>query len=943
MNKRIISAIFVVGLLASSGFGTAFGGFGPDNNPYSFGQKEANQIPHGEYASNEILVKFNAGTGEETISLINSKNNVVSAEKIIKKNPKAVENEKTKILKKHGLDRIYLLKLPKNMDMAEALNAYNANHNVEYAEPNYVFNVDLTPNDTSFSSLWGLRTIQAPEAWDIQTGSSDIVVAVIDTGVDYNHVDLAANMWTNAGEIPGNGLDDDNNGYVDDVRGWDFYSNDNDPTDNSYPYDDHGTHCAGTIAGVGNNGIGVAGVSWNAKIMPLRFLGNSGGSSTDAVKAIHYAIDNGAHIMSNSWGGGGYSTALKDAISAADAVGILFIAAAGNGGYDRIGDNTDLSPHYPSSYDLPNIISVAATNGYDTRASFSNYGLVSVDLGAPGVNIYSTRPGNRYGSFSGTSMATPHVAGAAALIMAQYPEITHNALKAKILDSVDQVSSLAGITVTGGRLNVFNCIKPDTTSPAAITDISVSDTLPVSVAITWTATGDDGSDGTATSYDVRYSTETITAANWDLATEAAGEPVPQASGATEQFTVTGLDPETTYYVAIKALDEENNPSDISNIVQGTTKNMGYAISVTNQDLPVLGTITGTHVDTHVSDNTYESIHELVDVRGIKTSYMEHKWTIDIATGTKTSVVFRIEAHHTGNTENDDFVIAYSADDITYTDIMTVTKTADDNVEQSYDLPADLSGTIYIRAVDTDRSRKNIVSDTLHIDKMSIYTQLAVPSYGVTVKIDEALQVIKPAESATYTVRIKNTGDFNASYGVVMAGTAVENTTITVTPLVWTTGTIAPGAEEVQIVTVTTASTPEAIYTLTATATCNEDTDFTASATSELMVSSATKMQISGIELSTIKVAPSVKAVAKVTIVDESNIPVEGANVYGIWSGLTSDEDSGITDLMGQVLLDSDGVKKPIGTYTFTVTDVTKDGYICAGVVCVMTSGSITVP
>ena len=466
MNMKLMSVIFVVGVLASSGFGTAFGGFGSDdNNPYSFGQKEASQMPHAKIAPDAIIVKFKEGTSDETISMINSKNNVVSSEKIIKKSLKAVENEKTKNLKKHGLDRIHLLKLPENSDVNKMVGKYNENPLVEYAEPNYELSVDVTiPDDSSFSSLWGLHNvgqnygkvdadIDAPEAWDIQTGSDAIVVAVIDSGGDYNHVDLAANMWVNEAELNGdNNKDDDGNGYVDDIRGWDFctygQTPDNDPMDDY----GHGTHCSGTIAAVGNNGIGVTGVSWNAKIMPLRFLGSSGyGYTSDAIPAIQYAIDNGAHIMSNSWGGGS-SLALKDAISAADSAGILFIAAAGN---DE--QNNDQYPHYPSSYDVPNIVAVAATDKYDNMAYFSCYGLESVDLGAPGHYIYSTMPGNGYGSMSGTSMATPHVAGAAALIMAQYPAITHTELKAKILDSVDPLSSLAGKTVSGGRLNVYNC------------------------------------------------------------------------------------------------------------------------------------------------------------------------------------------------------------------------------------------------------------------------------------------------------------------------------------------------------------------------------------------------------------------------------------------------------------------------------------------------------
>ena len=464
-----------------------------------------------QYAPDQIIVKFKVGTSDDTISVINSKNKVVSSEKIMKKNPKAVENEKTKILKKHGLDRIYLLKLPKNSDVNEMVGKYNKNPDVEYAEPNYKVYVDATiPNDDYFSLLWGMHNtgqsegtvdadIDAPEAWDITTGSSDIVVAVIDTGVDYNHPDLAANIWTNPYETL-NGIDDDGNGYIDDIKGWDFFSKDNNPDDGS----GHGTHCSGTIAAVGNNDIGVVGVSWNAKIMPLRFLGPDGGYTDDAISAIEYAFNNGANIMSNSWGGGGYSQALKDAISTANEEGILFVAAAGNRR-----QNTDRRPHYPSSYDVPNIISVAATDRYDNLASFSNYGPNSVDLGAPGVYIASTYPGNSYYYMSGTSMAAPHVAGAAALIMAQNPEMSVDDLKAKILDSVDPIDALAVKTVTGGRLNVYNALDDlENTPPVADANGPYTGTEDIPVA--FSSDGSYDPDGDALTY------------HWDFGDDSTG-------------------------------------------------------------------------------------------------------------------------------------------------------------------------------------------------------------------------------------------------------------------------------------------------------------------------------------------------------------------------------------------------------------------------------------
>lgn len=335
----------------------------------------------------------------------------------------------------------------------------NSDPAVAYAEPDFRIKLEATVNDPSFSALWGLHNtgqtggtvdadIDAPEAWDRTMGSANVVVGVIDTGVDYTHGDLAANMWTNSGEIPGNGVDDDGNGYVDDIHGYDFVNGDGDPMDDHY----HGTHCAGTIGAEGNNGVGVIGVSPEVTIMALKFLDASGnGWTSDAVSAIYYAMANGATLTSNSWGGGGYSQALYDAIQAAGNEGQLFVAAAGNDGV-----NTDYSPSYPAAYTLDNIISVAATDHNDQHASFTNFGAVSVDLAAPGVSIYSTIPGNGYGTLSGTSMATPHVAGAAALLYAYNPSATAEEVRNAILSGVAPAGDdfITQYTATGGQLNV---------------------------------------------------------------------------------------------------------------------------------------------------------------------------------------------------------------------------------------------------------------------------------------------------------------------------------------------------------------------------------------------------------------------------------------------------------------------------------------------------------
>jgi hypothetical protein len=335
---------------------------------------------------------------------------------------------------------------------------------VRYAEPNVSFGIDVLPNDSSFLQLWGLENggqvvngvagivdadIDAGAAWDVTKGSPSVTVGVIDTGVDYLHPDLAANIWINPGEdcagCRADGVDNDGNGYVDDWHGWDFLNNDNDPFDDN----GHGTHVAGTIGAVGNNGQGVAGVNWTVKIMPLKFLGaNGSGEASDAVKAVLYATSMGAAVTNNSWGGGDYSQALADAVATADTGGSLFVAAAGNSLA-----NNDTTPNYPSGYSAPNVISVAATDQNDARAWFSNYGLSTVDIGAPGTNILSTVPGGGYAFADGTSMATPQVSGAAALARAAFPTATGVGLKALLLRTVDANASLATRATTGGRLN----------------------------------------------------------------------------------------------------------------------------------------------------------------------------------------------------------------------------------------------------------------------------------------------------------------------------------------------------------------------------------------------------------------------------------------------------------------------------------------------------------
>lgn len=359
------------------------------------------------------------------------------------------------------------VRLGAGVTVDRALAAYRASPLVQYAEPNYRVEATRIPNDPRYPELWGMAKISAPQAWDVTTGSSQTVVAVIDTGVDYNHPDLVANVWVNTREVPGNGRDDDGNGFVDDVRGWNFVSNNN----NAFDDNGHGTHVGGTIGAVGNNGVGVVGVNWQVKIMPVKFLDRGGsGYIDDAVRALNYAVANGATISNNSWRwiGNYFSQSMYDSISAARQRGHVFVAAAGNENC-----NNDTQMHCqanPASYNLDNIIAVAATDQNDNRASFSSYGRTTVDLGAPGVSILSTLPNNQYGSYSGTSMAAPHVAGVVALVRGLQPGWTYTQVINRVFSTVDPVPSMQGITVTGGRLNAARAVQGLGGDPLLVTN-----------------------------------------------------------------------------------------------------------------------------------------------------------------------------------------------------------------------------------------------------------------------------------------------------------------------------------------------------------------------------------------------------------------------------------------------------------------------------------------
>ena len=458
MKPHVLSSILTVFALLS--------GVAANATPLSAMANQTNVI---SYAPDALLVSFRPHTDKVTES------------RLLDAVGGAVDYEYTLV------PNLVHVRLSGQSSVKEAISTLSDSPFVEYAEPDYVVNTQEAPpppvNDPLYGQLWGLDKINAPDAWAQGTGSNDVVVAVIDTGADYAHPDLADNIWTNPGEIPDNGIDDDGNGYIDDVHGWDFFENDNNPMDGGA----HGTHVSGTICAKGNNSIGVTGVIWNCQLMILRFMGPNGGFISDAIRALEYAVNRQARISNNSWGNGERSNALRNAIRRAGSSDHLFVAAAGN-----MGQNIDETPFYPAAFNLDNIISVAAANSADQPAGFSNWGPASVDLHAPGVAITSTVPYQNYGTSSGTSMAAPYVSGAAALLLAMRPALTMDELRSSLLSTTRPVTDLAGLTVTGGELDLAAAAALIPMPPAAPSDLAAVATPPSpDVELTWTDNADD--------------------------------------------------------------------------------------------------------------------------------------------------------------------------------------------------------------------------------------------------------------------------------------------------------------------------------------------------------------------------------------------------------------------------------------------------------------------
>jgi subtilisin family serine protease len=550
-------------------------------------QSILSDMDHAEFVNGEVLVKFRP----DVSATASAATHLAKGSTVVKR---AV-----------SIPNFERVRLPEGVSVRDAVADYMSDPNVDYAVPNYIVRAFSTiPNDEFFNNQWALRNtgqyadgiagsdIKAADGWDYEKGSRDIVIAVIDTGVDYTHIEFVDNIWNNTGETDCNdGIDNDDNDYIDDCIGWDFTTcdqfgvdetcetittEDNDPMDES----GHGTHVAGIIGARGNNGDGIAGVMWNVRIMPLRFLNSQGlGDFFDAVNAVDYARMNGADIINASFGGSGYVPEFFDSVAAARDAGVLFVAAAGNDG-----TNNDEFPMYPASFNLANVLTVASTNQRDTLSSFSNFGTSTVHVGAPGEYILSTQPPGisfadcansafvGYDFCFGTSMAAPHVAGLAGLILSFYPDFSYLQAKWTIIRYVDIIQSLQSAVFHGGRINAYKAL----TSLLTPTGLFANSTS-TQISLSWSdlATGEDG-------YTIEMSMS-----------GGVFSPIGNTGPGIETFTHSGIDPSNTYSYRVSAFNTIPANSEYSNVAVVPAAPSGLAAT----------TISNSRIDLAWDDNS----------------------------------------------------------------------------------------------------------------------------------------------------------------------------------------------------------------------------------------------------------------------------------------------------------------------------------------------------
>ena len=560
MNKKLLGIFVCMLLIATAVLPVAGTVYIAPRDTYRITNEKIKE-EYSDFVPGEFFVKFKEGTKLSLLLLdnimttsilsiddLNKEFKVRNIEETIlsaNKKPKKLE-----LFKSIGLDRIFTFKCDQEVDILYAIESYEKDANVEFVEPNYIGHACLMPNDASFNNQWGLHNtgqtggktdadIDAPEAWDIKLGSYNVIIAIVDTGIDYNHEDLDMQIWQNTGEIAGNGIDDDGNGFIDDIRGWDFRNNDNNPMDDH----NHGTHCAGIAGAETNNNIGIAGVMWMCKLMAVK-SGSSGNSfkADDAANGIIYAADNGADIISMSWSFDWNPVVIENACAYAYGVGCLLVAAIGNHGSSSL--------RWPAAYST--VMAIGATDHNDTRCSWSAYGS-HINVVAPGMTIYSTIRNDKYEYFWGTSMATPHVAGLAGLLKAQNPARSNSDLWTIIVNTADDLGASGWDQYYGmGRINAYTALygapyKPIIDGPAngnAGTEYTYT-------AITWDPNGDN----------IDYWFE------WDDGNNS-GWKGPYSSGQTGSASHT-WSTQGTYQIKVKAKDTFGKESDWSDPLEVT--------------------------------------------------------------------------------------------------------------------------------------------------------------------------------------------------------------------------------------------------------------------------------------------------------------------------------------------------------------------------------------
>jgi serine protease len=793
LGSRLSSLLAGTAVLALAGWGCNSSPSDPSPTPVDDNNSPSAVPPAQQptaYAPDSVIVRFKPTTGERNRASILSR--IKGTIKDVNKD--GVYDGFANIDKYGNLAKI---QLDKSVSVEAALELLRKDASVAYAEPNYLRYISATPNDPRFAETWGLNNtgqtggtadadIDATEAWDNSVGSSDIVVGVVDTGVDYTHPDLAANMWTNPGEIAGNGLDDDNNGVIDDIHGFNAITGGGDPMDDN----DHGTHCSGTIGAVGGNGIGVAGVNWEVSIMAIKFLSGGGsGTTADAIEGINYAVGMktghgiNLRVLSNSWGGGGFSQALADSITAANDADILFIAAAGNAG-----SNNDSTPSYPASYDIANVVSVAATDDADGLASFSNFGLTTVDLGAPGVDVLSTTPGNTYSVFSGTSMATPHVAGAAALVLSANSTLTNAELKAALMDSGDAIPSLAGKTVSGKRLNVANALD-EAGPPVPRFNMGAS---PASRVI---------AQGQSTTYSVDITA--VAGFTGNVALTVASAPAINATITASPASVTAPGTSTINVATTAA----TAPGLYSLTITGTSGALTKSRTVSLRVRPE-GTVDTTFPSTDtpiaIPDNNVAGINSTLTVSQ-PIALQEVQVDLSIT-----------------HTFIGDLRVTLTSPSGTQVVLHNRAGGAADNINQSFSFPAEFVGQqaagAWVLHVDD-----NAGLDVGTLNNWTLHA-IGVPSASTfDVTATPASQAVGQGATASVAIAVQSIGGFNGAVALSATSTPPINATLTLNP----TSVTAPGASTLSIAT--SCNTAPGTYAITITGTSGSTTK-TATAT-----------------------------------------------------------------------------------------------------------------